>query len=405
MSHHNLSARVREELQALIDSPPFSPSDLPEGLRQLAQKERIPIYATLLSLATHLQMSEGEARRHWEALSSHRADLEACLGRDPGLRVAAMDYFLNRETCLSRPKVVDQSVLARIEESSVGDGMTPLFNHRHFLSSLRCELRRCRRHPLEFSLVLLDLDGLGTVNDSCGRRAGDSALAETARVIQARVREMDVAARSGGGEFSLLLPGTARLGAYVAADRIRASTRELFLQTPHGMDRINLTLSGGVAVYPSDGESEEDLLEKAGLALRKARARGGDIIIPYYGEKRDSFRFRPVGAVLQARAVDGADPPGPLLRTRNLSAGGALFTSPAAHPVGEDLEIQFSRRESDSGLILKASVLRREDRGPEEGEAQTRVAVRFLLESPGARQALDTFLTSLRGHGIEEGAP
>jgi len=57
-----------------------------------------------------------------------------------------------------------------------------------------------------------------------------------------------------------------------AADRIRASTRELFLQTPHGMDRINLTLSGGVAVYPSDGESEEDLLEKAGLALRKARA-------------------------------------------------------------------------------------------------------------------------------------
>jgi diguanylate cyclase (GGDEF)-like protein len=301
--------------------------------------------------------------------------------------------------------VVDQAVLERLQESSVGDGMTPLFNHRHFLTCLRRELRRARRHPLEFSVALLDLDGLRRVNDSCGRRAGDSALREAARVIQARIREMDVAARSGGCEFSLLFPGTGRLGAYVVADRIRASTREVFLQTPPGMDRIDLTLSGGVAVYPSDGEGEDELMEKARLALRKARARGGDTIVPHHGEKRDSFRFRPVGAVLQARAIDRADPPGPLLRTRNFSAGGALFTSAAAHQVGEDLEIRFSRRESDSGLTVKANVLRREDGGPEGGEAQTRVAVRFLLESPGTRQALDVFLTSLRGHGIEEGAP
>ena len=405
MPRHNLSARVREELQALIDSPQLSPSALPERLRHLSLQERFPLYTTLLSLTTHLQMSEAEARNHWEALSSHRTELEARLGRDPGLRVAAMDYFLNIESCFSRPKVVDQSVLERIQGCSVGDGMTPLFNYRYFLSSLRRELRRARRHPQECSLVLLDLDGLRRVNDTCGRRAGDSTLAETARVIQTRIREMDVAARSGGGEFFLLLPGTGRLGAYVVADRIRASTRELFLQTPPGLDRIDLTLSGGVAVYPSDGEREEDLLEKANLALRRARARGGDTIVPFHGEKRDSVRFRPLGAVLQARAVDCSDPPGPVLRTRNFSAGGALFISPAPHQVGEDFDIQFSRRESDSGLTLRANVLRREDRSPEGGEAQTRVAVRFLLEAPGARHALDTFLAGLRGHGIEEGAP
>ncbi|WP_438438876.1 putative bifunctional diguanylate cyclase/phosphodiesterase [Hydrogenophilus thermoluteolus] len=181
--------------------------------------------------------------------------------------------------------------LRELEYFSMHDPLTHLYNRRHFLHMLEYEIGRSERHQHAFSLIMIDLDDFKEINDTYGHPAGDLALTELANVLQAQVRQGDLACRIGGDEFILLLPETPLEGAKALArklcDRLRA--HRYFYQGTS----FHVTCSLGIVSYPQDGKSVHELLAHADLAAYEAKRRGKDEICAY-----DDLKTRRTGGAL-----------------------------------------------------------------------------------------------------------
>lgn len=159
------------------------------------------------------------------------------------------------------------------EEAQV-DPKTGLYNARYFDAILDEELRRARRFGRPLAVVMADLDGLRYVNNTYGHLAGDAVLSAVGKIISEQVREYDVAARFGGEEFALLMPETTTHEGYVVAERIRKIVEATPIQVPTQVEPIYITISAGVASFPSDGYEPNVLLHAADTALYQGKAAG-----------------------------------------------------------------------------------------------------------------------------------
>jgi diguanylate cyclase (GGDEF)-like protein len=152
------------------------------------------------------------------------------------------------------------------------DGLTQIFNRKHWEECLASEFSRARRHQHEVALVMLDLDNFKLLNDNYGHQGGDAVLIETAKTVNKMLRIGDVFGRYGGEEFSVILPNTNMEGAEEVAERIRHAIAK---NTIHFQGKeISITTSIGVAVIDSKDERYEDLIRHADLALYKAKTGG-----------------------------------------------------------------------------------------------------------------------------------
>ena len=155
---------------------------------------------------------------------------------------------------------------------SLTDGMTGLWNRRNFDLRLESELSRALRFSEPFAVVFVELDQMKAVNDRWGHQAGDTVLIELARRLTEAVREVDVVARWGGDEFTLLLPKTGLDGALLLAEKIRSAVGTAPFRIDQGS--LDITISVGVAAYPEHGSSGKDLVNAADSAMYQAKARG-----------------------------------------------------------------------------------------------------------------------------------
>jgi diguanylate cyclase (GGDEF)-like protein/putative nucleotidyltransferase with HDIG domain len=159
----------------------------------------------------------------------------------------------------------------RLETAARTDTLTGLLNRRGFEERFGPELERARRGERLMSLLVGDVDHFKVVNDRLGHHAGDDALTRIGRILTAAKRPIDVVVRMGGEEFALILPDTDQHGAYVLGERLRVAVRRAFDGEP-----VPLTLSFGIASFPSHGETGESLLRSADQALYAAKALGRD---------------------------------------------------------------------------------------------------------------------------------
>jgi diguanylate cyclase (GGDEF)-like protein len=159
-----------------------------------------------------------------------------------------------------------------VRRQAVTDDLTDLANRRRFMDALRQEVARSGRLETPLALVLFDLDHFKLINDRCGHQAGDDVLRSAADVIRERVRETDLAARIGGEEFAVILPGTGLDGAVSLAENLR---RDISVGVELPDDALTLTASFGVAEHRS-GEPAETLIGVADRALYRAKADGRD---------------------------------------------------------------------------------------------------------------------------------
>jgi len=223
--------------------------------------------------------------------------------RVEGLKIGADDYvckpfdeteFLARIDAMLRIKKLHDhvnQVRSRLEQVSVHDEHTGLYNYRYLHTRLNEEFKRAERYHEPLACMVIDIDRLKDHNDAQGRGAGDLVVKQVADAIRRAVREIDVVARFGGDEFLVALPSTHFAGSVAVAERLfREVTGGPVLDEP-GKGR-RATVSIGVALYPSrDVRTKDALLRAADTALRQAKRDGGNRICVF---QQEGYLYTPV---------------------------------------------------------------------------------------------------------------
>lgn len=207
--------------------------------------------------------------------------------RVEGLKIGADDYvskpFDERELtarveAMLRIKRLHDHVVearAKLEQLSVHDTLTSLYNYRYLHTRLTEEFKRAERYHDPLACMVIDIDRLQSHNEAQGRTLGDAILKFVADAIRRSVREVDVVARFGGDEFLVVLPSTHFAGSVTVAERIFRDV----VERPFTMDSgrsARVSLSMGVALYPSrDVRTKDALLRAADSALSTAKREGG----------------------------------------------------------------------------------------------------------------------------------
>jgi diguanylate cyclase (GGDEF)-like protein len=179
---------------------------------------------------------------------------------------------------LARSNEELQQANQALETLSITDGLTGLYNHRHFQESWDRELRRAQRDERPVGLLMLDLDHFKDYNDCYGHTAGDEALRSVAEGLRGSLRSYDLAFRYGGEELTAILPGCDREAACRVAEGVRAALRKLPRSVEHPRP---LTVSIGVAAFPADGTKAREILDRADAALYVAKAEGRDRVVAF----------------------------------------------------------------------------------------------------------------------------
>ena len=172
-----------------------------------------------------------------------------------------------------------EMTIAQLSDAARTDPLTGLLNRRGFSEVMQGELERARRSARPVSLVACDLDHFKRFNDAFGHPEGDVALARVGELLQDFDRRADTAARMGGEEFALILPGTDEHRAYVVAERLRDEVAQAFCEM-----HSPLTVSVGVASYPESATDVEALIQAADRALYAAKKLGRDRTVTYSRE-------------------------------------------------------------------------------------------------------------------------
>jgi diguanylate cyclase (GGDEF)-like protein len=236
---------------------------------------QMPIYTpteTPLEVGSFLAIPLGPpARRRGAFILTHRQASQFSTEAEQLLRLLCRHAAIIIENAVSHRKM---------ETLAVTDELTQLPNHRCFQDRLEEEISRARRTKKPLSLLMVDIDLFKKLNDTYGHPFGDAVLSQIAEIIERCLRREDFAARYGGEEFGLILPDTNRDGARQTAERLRSEVNNS-LFTREG-NSAHVSISGGMATYPRDATSKEQLIENADRALYVAKRAGRNRIAQFH---------------------------------------------------------------------------------------------------------------------------
>jgi diguanylate cyclase (GGDEF)-like protein len=173
-------------------------------------------------------------------------------------------------------------ILRQADALATHDGLTGLFNHRHFQKILETKLSACTRYNDPLSLVLCDIDFFKKLNDTYGHPFGDIVLKGVAAKLESSIRmDIDAAARYGGEEFVLILDKTNAEAAHDTVDRIREAIEAMIFKTTDGRTEVKTSMSFGIAAFPKHGRKPAELINNADKALYEAKQAGRNRVVVY----------------------------------------------------------------------------------------------------------------------------
>jgi diguanylate cyclase (GGDEF)-like protein len=171
-----------------------------------------------------------------------------------------------------------QALQIALQEQAVRDSLTGLFNRRYLAASLGREAARADRSGSPVGVMMIDLDHFKQINDRYGHLIGDATLQAVGRMLQSGIRADDIACRYGGEEFVVVIPGAGTAVMLRRAEMICAATAALQIPLPEGTLE-GITVSIGVAVYPSHGSTMDEVLARADMALYGAKQAGRNRVV------------------------------------------------------------------------------------------------------------------------------
>lgn len=190
------------------------------------------------------------------------------------VRLEELQLRINRVLEERKLKQERDGMVEKLKELSITDGLTKLYNSRHFYTQLKREVGRADRYLHPLSLLLLDIDNFKIFNDSFGHLEGDKVLAQIADTITSLLRKIDTAYRYGGEEFTVILPEATCEQTAIVAERIRKAVRNLSFSPEFGQE-ISITISIGVAEYCPQEEIPA-LVKRADRAMYISKQEGRD---------------------------------------------------------------------------------------------------------------------------------
>lgn len=290
-------------------------------------KQAIIVCAALLLLTSLLpvrrlllQLPKGDSRRGWHWLSllmvlmigsymtyalGHQAPW--LLAEDlivPSLLLAG-SWFIFLASQLSASGIATATRLARLEHECITDGLTGIYNRRHFDQQLEIEQQRSRRHGAPVSLMLIDIDHFKQFNDRYGHQIGDLILIRVCQLIRSLSRSDDIVARYGGEEIAVIAPVAALTAAHKQADRLRRLIAKT--QFECGKDQpLSVTVSIGVTqAHALDAGDSKAMVRRADKALYLAKE-GGRNRVESLPERRAVARVTDLKAWASTRRSERA---------------------------------------------------------------------------------------------------
>lgn len=185
-------------------------------------------------------------------------------------------YHLDRINFFQSRLVKEQR--EKVRQLARRDQLTGLYNRREFESRFEEEFERARRYDLNLAVLMLDLDHFKEVNDTYGHQAGDTVLQRVGQVMKSSSRQVDIAGRYGGEEFTMVLPETDEDGGANVAERVKDKVEQLDFETEDG-EAFSVTTSIGVAGLRGNERNHEDLIRRADEALYRAKEAGRNRVV------------------------------------------------------------------------------------------------------------------------------
>jgi diguanylate cyclase (GGDEF)-like protein len=164
---------------------------------------------------------------------------------------------------------------------SVTDGLTNLYNQTHFFLLFRLQLKKSKRYQTPFSIIIFDVDYFKNYNDNNGHLKGSELLCRIGTLMKQAFRSSDMLAKYGGDEFVIILPNSDKVGAFLAADRLREIVEEEPFEGEQHQPSGKITLSLGISSFPEHGDNVEILMDRADKALYSAKEAGRNKTVIY----------------------------------------------------------------------------------------------------------------------------
>lgn len=345
----------------------------------LARDAGDEIYTEALYRLTRLELSPGEAKDTMLDVLDHQEGLCQALGRNISLVTAMCDYFMQVNPMLSDPILVEVNLLRQREESAYKDELTGLSNRRAFNQEVPKEMERFRRFGQPFTLLMLDLDHFKDFNDTYGHSAGDQALRDIAHELGDTARLLDTIVRYGGEEFALILPQTTREEAVGVAERIRqAMERHVIVFA--GQELPPVTVSIGLACFPTDALDMASLVQRADQALYQAKVKRNSVR-PFSDHQRSQTRYT-LSDPLPLRLRDAKSQIQAM--ARDISFGGLLCIADRPVPRATNIELMLT----DNVLGIRLPVNAQVSRVSSTGDGNYQMGLSFQLSSLEAQKTL-----------------
>lgn len=183
---------------------------------------------------------------------------------------------------LSLQTAFDVRRVTILEQESIKDPLTGLYNRRYLERRMDEEINRAQRYDLPLSVLLIDIDNFKQVNDTCGHQVGDSLLIHLSNLLTSQTRDSDVVSRYGGDELLILTPSTTAASAALLAERLRqkVETDQLKMSSSDQRNQhIPVTVSIGIASLGPEVDDTENLIKHADEALYRAKQEGRNRVI------------------------------------------------------------------------------------------------------------------------------
>lgn len=244
------------------------------------------IYPSLETAKTIKKLIYSDAYGDPGSIVGHEIEIQTQAGQKVPIRLSASLIVKNGEEIGSIGFFHDLSQQKKMERElhrlSITDGLTQLFNQRHFYTCLSKEQERSARYQRPLSLICFDLDHFKECNDQLGHMEGDNILRIIGKLLLEVMRKSDMAFRYGGDEFFILLPETELNSAMQTGEKLRSSfnARWPYEMIYREIDLIPVTLSVGIAQLEAN-ETMESFIKRADMAMYESKRQGGNCVTPY----------------------------------------------------------------------------------------------------------------------------